>query len=110
MEEPVVETLFICGKSVLHAALILNEDGGMVIRDEAGSEFIVDKSFTPQKAREVLRDMYVFARDNLLDEYSWNEREKVDAALQGRKANRRDEARLIFWGAIEKCLGAEGVR
>jgi len=99
-----METWYTCGESAFHAALMLQEDGQMVIRDEAGSEVFVYSSFTPQKAREVLRDIYLFVKDDLMEEYSWNEREKADAASQGRKANFRDEAYYIFWRSLEICL------
>jgi len=104
MEEKFVETLYTCGKSALNAVLLLQEDGQMVIRDEAGSEVFVDKWYTPQKAKECFHDLYLYGKEDLLDEYSWNEMEKEKAASQDRKANYRDEEYLTFCSSIQKLL------
>jgi len=99
-----METLYKCGKPAHCAALMLLDDGRMVIRDDVGLQVFVHPSFTPQSAIETLRDIYLFAKEYLLDEYSWNEMEKEKAASQDRKANYRDEEYLTFCSSIQKLL------
>jgi len=85
-----VETLYTCGRAAKYATLLLQEDGLMMVRDDAGGILFVYKSFTPQKAIEVLSSFDLLA--NQCDLFA-NQEEDEDSAYD------------IFWRAIHNYLG-----